>query len=289
MTADGSRAGRALFGSPGALEVRPGGVLALGADTAPFDPRDITSMLAAHVNLVRRLQPQQREAAMVLRREDITTLADLLGETATEVIDKLGTLMGATTAQRRAMVSLFVAGAAAIGLAASGAVTADGFNTMVGAIGAVRPPAVVIAADPVETPTNTIVIDQVAPIGAPTVGFVQAALSTGPATVEVFEPPTLATRVVIAAPRVSTPAPEAPAAPETGTPVDEVWAAPVLPPGIEIAIDPPIVEVGPPPVMVPALPTPAETAPTGGPGGPPTEVFEQPTIVIDPAAGSAAA
>lgn len=281
MSTDGTRFGRAIFGSAGPIEVRPGGVLALGADTAPFDPGDIASLLAAHISLVRRLQPQQREAALLLRRDDVTTLADLLGETATEVIDRLGALMGATRAQRASMAALFAAGALVIGLGSSGAVTADGIDGTLADLGTLRPPAATAIAEPAvpATGATTIVFQSPAAVD----GRFQDGLTLDMTVFEIFEQPALADPVpvtpaaapVVVAPAVTTPVAVAPTT-ETGW--YDTGATPVLPTGTELLGEAPTVELGPPPV----LSHPAAPAPAPVPDATVPEVFEEPTLVVDP-------
>ena len=90
------------------------------------DPRLIERLLSDHATLLRRLAPQQREASIAIRREEITALSDLLGEPPAEVIDRLGNLIGADHEQRATMLKLFAAGALVIGLAATGMVYGRG-------------------------------------------------------------------------------------------------------------------------------------------------------------------
>ncbi|MEZ5259643.1 MAG: hypothetical protein R2705_23000 [Ilumatobacteraceae bacterium] len=90
------------------------------------DPRLIERLLSDHATLLRRLAPQQREASIAIRREEITALSDLLGEPPAEVIDRLGNLIGADHEQRATMFKLFAAGALVIGLAATGMVYGRG-------------------------------------------------------------------------------------------------------------------------------------------------------------------
>jgi hypothetical protein len=80
------------------------------------DSNDHDDVLDAYLRLVRRLRGVSAAPVAELRRADIAALADHLDITPDEVIDRLGALMGATHGQRRAMLSMFVAGAMVIGL-----------------------------------------------------------------------------------------------------------------------------------------------------------------------------
>lgn len=112
--------GIAALAGRAALEIRPGGLLVIGKATARHDPDDPTSLLTTYLTMVRRLRGQRRAVSIVLRRDDITMLADALGRSAVDVVEQLGSLMGATRSQRAAMATMFAAGALVIGLSASG-------------------------------------------------------------------------------------------------------------------------------------------------------------------------
>lgn len=107
------------------LEIRPVGVLTAGGIATAFTPGDDASLLTSYLRLVRQLRSAERAPEVELRREDVEILADHLGDTGESIIDRLGALMGATVAQRRAMAGLFISGALVIGLA-GGSVAAFG-------------------------------------------------------------------------------------------------------------------------------------------------------------------
>ena len=90
------------------------GDLVVGPIHAPFRDGDPESLLHNYLVLIRDLRGEQREPRLTLRGDDITALAEHLGETETDVLDSLCDLMGATRAQRNALFALFAAGALTI-------------------------------------------------------------------------------------------------------------------------------------------------------------------------------
>ncbi len=109
----------------GVVEIR-GATVVVGRRTARFDPADPLSALCAYLYLVRAMRDQRRDRSILLRRDDVVVLASALGESAEAVLDELGTLMGATRAQRGAMATLFAAGALVVGIAGTTAVVGHG-------------------------------------------------------------------------------------------------------------------------------------------------------------------
>ncbi len=107
------------------LEVRPAGVLITGGIAQSFTPGDETSLLTSYLRLVRQLRSAEQAPSIELRREDVEVLAEHLGQAGATIVERLGALMGATVAQRRAMAGLFLSGAVVIGLA-GGSVAALG-------------------------------------------------------------------------------------------------------------------------------------------------------------------
>ena len=110
---------------PGRRPVRIGDhFVSVGGRSVSFDPLDATDLLEAYLRLVRRARRQQSAPEVTLRREDIEVLASHLASTPEVVIDRLGSLMGATRAQRLAMASLFASGAMVVGLVGTAAAEA---------------------------------------------------------------------------------------------------------------------------------------------------------------------
>lgn len=96
----------------------------VGTRAVAFDPLDPTSLLVAYLRLVRRVRRQQSSPEITLRRDDVEVLAEHLASTPEVVLDRLGSLMGATRAQRLAMASLFASGALVVGLVGTAAAEA---------------------------------------------------------------------------------------------------------------------------------------------------------------------
>lgn len=98
--------------------------VSVGGRSVSFDPLDATDLLEAYLRLVRRARRQRTAPDVTLRRDDIEVLASHLASTPEVVIDRLGSLMGATRAQRLAMASLFASGAMVVGLVSTAAAEA---------------------------------------------------------------------------------------------------------------------------------------------------------------------
>lgn len=105
------------------------GTVVVGGRRARFDPADPLSTLCAYLYLVRDMRDQRRERSVVLRRDDVVALAGALGQSPETILDELGTLMGATRAQRGAMATLFAAGALVVGIAGTSLVVGQGDHT----------------------------------------------------------------------------------------------------------------------------------------------------------------
>ena len=99
------------------------GNLVAGPVHATFRDGDPESLLHSYLVLVRRLRGQQREPTITLRCSDISALADHLGTTEERVLDDLLDRMGATRAQRKALLALFAIGA--LSIVATGSVALD--------------------------------------------------------------------------------------------------------------------------------------------------------------------
>jgi hypothetical protein len=103
---------------------RATGRIRTGGITRSFELGQPEAMLIAYLKLVRELRDLQHEPTIVIRRDDVDVLADALGTDGSSVIEKLGDLMHLTVAQRRSMVTAFLAGATVIALA-GGALAVD--------------------------------------------------------------------------------------------------------------------------------------------------------------------
>ncbi len=95
------------------------GLLTAGGVSTAFAPDDSLSLLRSYLLLIRSMRRQKSAPAVDLRREDVESIAEYLGETGEAVVMRLGALMGATRTQRTAMAALFTTGAVVIGLVGS--------------------------------------------------------------------------------------------------------------------------------------------------------------------------
>lgn len=102
------------------------GYVVAGGVSAAFTPDDPDSLLVSYLRLVRRMRKAERAPVVDLRREDIDALAAYLKFTGDAVVERLGSLMGASRSQRYAMAALFASGAVVIGLV--GGATAAGID-----------------------------------------------------------------------------------------------------------------------------------------------------------------
>ncbi len=99
------------------------GNLTAGPVHATFRDGDRESLLHSYLVLVRQLRGQQHERTITLRGSDISALADHLGATEERVLDDLFDRMGATRAQRKALLAMFAVGA--LSIVATGSVALD--------------------------------------------------------------------------------------------------------------------------------------------------------------------
>lgn len=129
-----------------AVAVDPAGQIITAGVAEAFEPADTTSMLTAYLRLIRRLRGAERDPVVALRRDDVDALAAVLDEPGERVIDRLGELMGATQAQRKVMVGLFVSGAVVVGLAVTAVAATTGDST--------EPPSLTVA-DTLDTSADT--------------------------------------------------------------------------------------------------------------------------------------
>ncbi len=84
-----------------------------------FESTEGDALLAAYLTLVRTLRHERKAPVVDLRRDDIEVLAGYLHEPSESIVHRLATLMYATQTKRTAMVGVFAAGAAVIGLVGS--------------------------------------------------------------------------------------------------------------------------------------------------------------------------
>jgi hypothetical protein len=149
----------AIYDRP-VLAINPDGEIATGGVSVLFTAGDVTSLLTAYLQLVRKLRGQEKPPTIDLRTDDIEVLARYTGATGADVVDRLGALMGATRAQRSAMVGLFATGAATIAFAVVASLSAKSGAEVTTASHATPPgdPAITLS---VSAPTD-------APTAAPT-------------------------------------------------------------------------------------------------------------------------
>ena len=111
------------------------GLLTAGGVSTAFAPDDSLSLLRSYLLLIRSMRRQKSAPSVDLRREDVESIAEYLGESGEAVVMRLGALMGATRTQRTAMAALFTTGAVVIGLVgsvAAGGPASDGARSMSG-------------------------------------------------------------------------------------------------------------------------------------------------------------
>lgn len=92
------------------------GTIATGGMDESFEPNDVESLLHAYLRLIRRLRGANPDEVIALRREDLIDIADQLERPRPEIVDRVAVLLGATGAQRRAMVELYLSGAFVVGV-----------------------------------------------------------------------------------------------------------------------------------------------------------------------------
>jgi hypothetical protein len=141
------------------------GNLVVGPVHATYRTGDRESLLHSYLVLVRQLRGQQREPSITLRAADISALAEHLGVDDERVLDDLLDRMGATRAQRKALLAAFAVGALsivatgsiALDLAPAG-VFAQGPAEATGVIGVVEAPAIdtAVESEAVTAPTPVV-------------------------------------------------------------------------------------------------------------------------------------
>jgi len=99
------------------------GSLVAGPVNASFSDGNRESLLHSYLVLVRQLRGQQREPSITLRGEDISLIAEHLGVSDERVLEDLLDRMGATRAQRKALLAVFALGA--LSIVATGSVALD--------------------------------------------------------------------------------------------------------------------------------------------------------------------
>ena len=99
------------------------GNLCAGSARTTFYVDDRESLLHSYLVLIRKLRGQQRQSTITLRGEDISVLAEHLGASEERILDDLLDRMGATRAQRKALLAMFAAGVLTI--VATGSVALD--------------------------------------------------------------------------------------------------------------------------------------------------------------------
>ena len=122
------------------------GNLTAGPVQATFRDGDRESLLHNYLVLVRQLRGQLREPTITLRNADISALAEHLGASQEMVLDDLLDRMGATRAQRKALLAMFAVGAlsivatgsVALELSSSGALAQQSTDTPPTAVEAAR-------------------------------------------------------------------------------------------------------------------------------------------------------
>ncbi len=92
------------------------GTVATGGMDEAFDPGDVDSLLNAYLRLIRRLRGANEDQAITLRCDDLIDIADQLERPRPEIVDRVAVLLGASGAQRRAMVELYLSGASVVGV-----------------------------------------------------------------------------------------------------------------------------------------------------------------------------
>ena len=99
------------------------GQLVAGPVNATYRDGDRESLLHNYLVLIRRIRGEQREPSITLRGSDISALAEHLGASEERVLGDLLDRMGATRAQRKALMAMFAAGVLTI--VATGSIALD--------------------------------------------------------------------------------------------------------------------------------------------------------------------
>jgi hypothetical protein len=93
--------------------------IATGTRATPIRHDDPEALLRQYLRLIRRARSQRTGRSIALRRADIETIAEHLGWTADQVLERLADLTGATTRQRSAMLAVLATGASLVTIAGS--------------------------------------------------------------------------------------------------------------------------------------------------------------------------
>jgi hypothetical protein len=157
------------------------GNLTAGPVHATYRSGDRESLLHNYLVLVRQMRGQQREPSITLRNADITALAEHLGTSEERILDDLLDRMGATRAQRKALLAMFAIGA--LSIVATGSVALELAPAGALAQSATDSPAAVVTS-PVATAAVADVVDRPAVSDAPASSEVAApAVAVAPSAV----------------------------------------------------------------------------------------------------------
>jgi len=155
------------------------GNLTAGPVQATFRDGDRESLLHNYLVLVRRMRGQLREPTITLRNADISELAEHLGASQEMVLDDLLDRMGATRAQRKALLAMFAVGA--LSIVATGSVALEISSGGALAEGSFAAPPAVEAVEAVEPQVLTVTATAEVPLVAEEPPAELAAASTLPA------------------------------------------------------------------------------------------------------------
>jgi hypothetical protein len=248
------------------------GQLVAGPVNATYRAGDRESLLHNYLVLIRQIRGEQREPTITLRGEDISALAEHLGASEERVLDDLLDRMGATRAQRKAMLAMFAAGvltivatgSIALDLAPAGVLaqgsTAEGVIGVVDVPAAPPDPAIEVVTPSAPMPAPTASVDVLEPEMAIAIGGADweytlslhqlvAALAEPLADAEPIEGVGVADDgSVVAVGQPPLPLPEGVGVADDGS-VVAVGQPPLpLPEGVGVADDGSIVAVGQPPL-----------------------------------------
>ena len=165
------------------LVIAAGG-LTVGPVSATFRDGDRESLLHNYLVLVRRMRGQQREPTITLRNADISALAEHLGASPEVVLDDLLDRMGATRAQRKALLAMFAVGA--LSIVATGSVALELAPADALSEGSSDAPIAVEAVEADAAPivvTHDVPVADTAPVAAP-----ESAPAEVPSAVSVPQP-----------------------------------------------------------------------------------------------------
>ena len=251
------------------------GQLVAGPVNATYRDGDRESLLHNYLVLIRRIRGEQREPSITLRGSDISALAEHLGASEERVLGDLLDRMGATRAQRKALMAMFAAGvltivatgSIALDLAPAGVLAQE--RTAEGVVGVVDAPVVqpapvverATSAAPVartEVPTVTVDVPEpemaIATGGADweyTLSLTQLAFALSEPVIEAELPEGVGVAddgSVVGVGQAPLPLPEGVGIADDGSVVGVGQAPLPLPEGVGIADDGSVVGVGQPPL-----------------------------------------